>query len=204
MRRSRSWLALVAVVLSVTGCSYSVNGAPVAAPDAPAATCLSGAPSPSAPPTRPSSSSSKAAAKIAHTCSLADLDSCELLSAKDLKVVGTIDGEPTPRDSDLAGSCQFMFDDGSATRSSVVVAPYRPYSESRTKQPGGHEEVVEGNSAWVSCEMDDRVMVCTATLAVSSDKSLLLGYTKSAGNAEEMTATMLVLLKTGLGKLPPA
>ncbi|WP_157767521.1 MULTISPECIES: DUF3558 family protein [Actinosynnema] len=195
MRRSRSWLALVAAVLTVTGCSYSVNGAPVAAPGAP-----SGSPTQS---TR-SSAASSPTPKIAKTRSVAGLKSCELLTAKDLKVVGAIDGAPTPRDSELPGSCQFMFDDGSATRSSVVVAPYRPYSESRTKQPTGHEEVVEGNSAWVSCEMDDRVMVCTATLAVSGDKSLLLGYTKSAGNAEEMTATMLVLLKTGLGKLPAA
>ncbi|MCP2092901.1 hypothetical protein LV78_000841 [Actinosynnema pretiosum] len=187
-------------VLTVTGCSYSVNGTPVSAPESAAPTCLSAtAPSSTAPP-----KSSGAAAKVAHACSVADLEACELLSANDMKVVGALDGEPTPRDSDLAGSCQFMFKDGSATRSSVVIAPYRPYSESRTKQPGGHEELVEGNSAWVSCEMDDRVMVCTATLAVSADKSLLLGYTKSAGNAEEMTATMLVLLKTGLEKLPPA
>lgn len=177
---------MVAVTaLTLTGCSYTINGD--ALPEAGFT-----------PPTTTSSAAPDAAPKIAKQRSVQGVDPCRLLTADDLKPVGALTREPTRKDDVIQESCQFVFDGAS-----VVTALYQKYEHVRQRQPKGREVVVEGHSSWVSCDLDGNAMVCTTTTAVNPNRSILVAMTLNGGKSEQMVATLQPLIKVALNRLPP-
>jgi Protein of unknown function (DUF3558) len=184
--RSRPWLALTALVL--TGCSYSVNG------DALPETGFT-------PSSAPSTTASAAggAPKIAKQRSVAGVDPCKMLSADDLKPLGALTKQPARKDDVIQESCQYVLADRS-----VVTALYQKYEHVRDRQPRGREAVAEGHSTWVFCDLNGNEMVCTATVAVNPNRSILVAMAQPGGDADRMFASMQPLIKAALNRLPAA
>ncbi|GAA1335372.1 hypothetical protein GCM10009660_14680 [Catellatospora bangladeshensis] len=177
-------------VLTLTGCSYTINGD--ALPESgftPATTA--------APATATTTPAGDGAPKIAKQRSVAGVDPCKLLTADDLKPVGALTREPARKDDVIQESCQYVFDGAS-----VVTALYQKYEHVRQRQPKGREAVVEGHSSWVSCDLDGNAMVCTTTTAVNPNRSILVAMTLNGGKAEQMFATLQPLIKASLNRLP--
>ncbi|RKT53027.1 DUF3558 family protein [Saccharothrix australiensis] len=188
MTSSRTWLVVAVTALTLSGCSYTINGD--ALPE-----------SGFTPPTTAASTTASGggAPKIAKQRSVAGVDPCKLLSADDLKPVGALTREPSRKDDVIQESCQFVFDGAS-----VVTALYQKYEHVRQRQPKGHETVVEGHSSWVSCDLDGTAMVCTTTTAVNPNRSILVAMTLNGGKSEQMLATMQPMIKAAMNRLPPA
>ncbi|WP_433269535.1 DUF3558 family protein [Actinosynnema sp. CS-041913] len=185
MTSSRTWLAVALTTLTLTGCSYTINGDALPEPGF-------------TPSTTASSSSPDGAPKIAKQRSVAGVDPCKLLTADDLKPLGALTREPTRKDDVIQESCQFLFDGAS-----VVTALYQKYEHVRQRQQKGREVVVDGHSSWVSCDLDGNAMVCTTTTAVNPNRSILVAMTLNGGKSEQMLATMQPLIKASLNRLPP-
>ncbi len=187
MTSVRTWLVVALTALALTGCSYTVNGDPL--PEAgvtPVTTTTTGS-SPDAPP------------KIAKQRSVSGVDPCKLLTADDLKPVGTLTREPARRDDQIQESCQYVFEGAS-----VVTALYQKYEHVRQRQASGREVVVDGHSSWVACNLDGNAMVCTTTTAVNPNRSILVAMTLNGGKPDQMVATLQPLIKVALNRLPPA
>ncbi|MBP2334124.1 hypothetical protein JOF41_000302 [Saccharothrix coeruleofusca] len=191
MTSSRTWTALALTALALTGCSYSVNGTP-----------LPGAGS--APPSAPATSSADAPPKIGRQRSVAGVDPCSLLTTGDLADIGPPKKEPARKDDVIPESCQYVLDDGTPAGRTVVTALYQKYEQVRARQAKGSEEVLEGHSAWVLCDLSGNEMACTVTIAVNANRSVLVAMTQPGGAAERMLAVMRPLVRSALNRLPPA
>ncbi|WP_143139056.1 hypothetical protein [Lentzea waywayandensis] len=174
MRRS---LPLLLVLFSLTGCAYSVQGEPVAAPLPPLA--------------------------IATPRKTAGVDPCALVTEKDLKPLGTLKFRPVPR-TELANSCLYTLNEGSYV---LVAVPYRSFDESKKSQTAGREIETAKHATWLSCTRPsaDKDMVCTATIAVTRDESLMVAIGMS-GDATESTASKALepIRLEALKRMPPA
>ncbi|WP_033427674.1 DUF3558 domain-containing protein [Saccharothrix syringae] len=180
---------LVALALLLTaGCSYTING--TAVPDAPVA-----------PPT---TTSAPGGPQIARPRTVVGVEPCGLLTADDLKSIGPLKKEPARKDDVIQESCQYLLDDGSTAGRTVVAALYQKYEQVRSRQSKGHELVVEGHSTWVYCEPGGTETACTATLAVNTNRSVLVAMAQPGGAEEQMLAVMRPLLKAALNRLPAA
>ncbi|MBB4968004.1 DUF3558 family protein [Saccharothrix violaceirubra] len=193
MNRIRMWLAVALAASALTGCAYSINGTPVPMAGGEAATSAS-----------TTSSSSGGAPKIAKQRTVAGVDPCKLLTADDLKPIGKLTKDPARKDDVIQESCQYVVDDGSAGGRSVVTALYQQYEQVRARQGKGHEEVVDGHSAWVYCDAGSGDMACTATIAVNKNRSVLVAMTTKTGVADQVLATMQPLMKAVLSRMPLA
>lgn len=196
MTSSRTWaaLALTAAVLTaaaLTGCSYSVNGAPL--PE-----------SGSTPSSAPVTSAADSPPKIGRQRSVAGVDPCSLLSADDLKDIGPLKKAPARKDDKIQESCQYVLDDGTPAGRTVVTALYQKYEHVRARQDKGREDLVEGHSAWVLCDLSGNEMACTATVAVNANRSVLVAMAQPGGVAERMLGVMRPLIRASLNRLPPA
>ncbi|SDG19640.1 hypothetical protein SAMN05216553_106122 [Lentzea fradiae] len=141
MRRS---LSLLLVLLAVSGCSYRIQGAPVAAPPPPLS--------------------------IETPRKTAGVDACKLLTEADLKPLGSLLFVPAPR-VEIPNSCLFTMKENAYV---LVVVPYRSLDESRRIQSKGREIVTSKHSTWLSCGKQETEMVCTATIAVTRTESLMV------------------------------
>lgn len=109
-RRVRRLLLLLLTLLAVSGCSYRIQGEPIAAPLPPLA--------------------------IATPRKTAGVDPCKLVTEKDLKPIGTLQFKPAPR-SEMPNSCLFTLNEGAYV---LVATPYRSFDESKLKQKGREVE----------------------------------------------------------------
>jgi hypothetical protein len=195
--RSSRALLLVVAALALAGCSYSVNGSALPDPNTPTTTT-----------TKTSAPSSSAAAgpapKIAKPRTVAGVDPCKMLDAADLKPIGTFKREPRRQDDAIPESCQYLLDDGTAKGRTVVTALYQRYEQVRERQKGGSEQLVEGHSTWLLCQLSGPEEVCTATVAVNANRSILVAVTQTGGVPEQMVVAMTPLIKAALARIPVA
>ncbi|MEU4444042.1 DUF3558 family protein [Actinosynnema sp. NPDC050801] len=192
MTSSRTVLVMALALLLSAGCSYSVNGD--ALPQAGV--------TPSSTSSTPTGSAG--APKVAKPRTVVGVEPCSLLTAADLKSIGPYKKDPARKDDVIQESCQYVLDDGSKTGRTVVAALYQKYEQVRMRQSKGREVVVEGHSTWVLCELSGSEMACTATLAVSANRSVLVAMAQPGGVPEQMLAAMQPLLKAALDRLPLA
>ncbi|WP_394613220.1 hypothetical protein JNUCC0626_25115 [Lentzea sp. JNUCC 0626] len=176
MRRS---LPLLLVLLSLTGCAYSIQGEPVAAPLPPLA--------------------------IATPRKTAGVDPCALVTEKDLKPLGTLKFNPVPR-TELANSCLYTLKEGPYV---LVAVPYRSFDQSKKSQPTGSEVDTAKHATWLSCGRQDndktKDMVCTATIAVTREESLMVAIGMGGDATESKASKALEPLRAeALKRMPPA
>ncbi|MFJ5992647.1 hypothetical protein [Lentzea sp. NPDC092896] len=173
----RRSLPLLLVLLSVAGCAYSIQGEPVAAPLPPLA--------------------------IATQRKTAGVDPCALVTEKDLKPLGTLKFKPVPR-AELANSCLYALNEGPYV---LVAVPYRSFDESKKSQAAGREIDTAKHATWLSCTRPaaDKDMVCTATIAVTRDESLMVAIGMASGATESRVTTALEpIRREALKRMPPA
>ncbi|MEU5690391.1 DUF3558 domain-containing protein [Actinosynnema sp. NPDC020468] len=194
MSRIRTWLAVASTAAVLSGCAYSVNG--TALPEA--------GPLPTVAPVTSSSADPGAAPRIAKQRTVAGVDPCGLLTADDLKPIGKLRKEPARKDDVIQESCQYVLDDGTSSGRSVVTALYQQYEQVRARQTKGREEVVDGHSAWLFCDLSGNEQACTATVAVNKNRSVLVAMTQQGGVADQVLASMQPLVKAALARMPLA
>lgn len=189
----RVWLPLVLTAFVLAGCSYTVQGDPLAEPGF-------------VPPTTAANSTSSAGSppKIAKQRTVAGVDPCKMLDANDLKSIGPYKKEPTRKDDVIQESCQYLLEDGSPTGRTVATALYQKYEQVRERQKKGSEKVVDGHSAWVLCDLSGTEQVCTATIAVNANRSILVAMTQPSGDPAKMLAVMEPLCRAALARIPTA
>lgn len=181
--------------LALTGCSYSIQGN--ALPESgfvPSGT--------SAAPT--SSSTGATAPKIAKQRTVAGVDPCTMLDENDFSAIGPFTKPPAREDDMIQESCQYILGDGSPAGRSVVTALYQRYEHVRDRQDKGSEKIYDGHSGWVLCNLIDNVQVCTVTVAVNTNRSILVAMNQPGGETDRMLAVMEPLVKAALGRIPPA
>jgi hypothetical protein len=165
------------VLLSLSACTYSIQGEPVAAPLPPLA--------------------------IATPRQTAGVDPCALVTEKDLKPLGTLKFKPVPR-TELANSCLYSLNEGPYV---LVAVPYRSFDDSKKSQREGREVETSKHATWLNCSKPaaDKDVVCTATIAVTRTESLMVAL-GMGGDATVSTATKALepLSVEALKRMPPA
>lgn len=154
LRRVRRSLLLLLALFSVAGCSYSIQGEPVSAPPPPLA--------------------------IATPRKTAGVNPCGLVTEKDLKPLGTLLFTPAPR-TEMPNSCLFTLKENTYV---LVAVPYRSFEESKNVQKKGREVETAKHATWLSCGLQEKDMVCTATIAVTQKESLMVAIGMSGGVTE--------------------
>ncbi|KOV82165.1 lipoprotein [Nocardia sp. NRRL S-836] len=172
---SRSLLLLVAVFL-VAGCSYRVQGEPVAEPLPPG---------PAVPTPRKT----------------ANIDPCSLVSENDLKPIGTPKYKPAPQSDKIPNSCLFVMNENVQV---MVAVPYRSFDESKNRQTKGSEVQTLKHATWLSCGQESDNMVCTATIATSRTESLLVAINKKGATETQATKLLEPVAQVALKRLPAA
>lgn len=165
------------MLLTLTACTYSIQGEPIAAPLPPLA--------------------------IATARKTAGVDPCALVTEKDLKPLGTLKFKPVPR-TELANSCLFTLNEGPYV---LVAVPYRSFDESRKSQQTGREIETSKHATWLSCTKPaaDKDLVCSATIAVTRAESLLVALGMPGAATESAASRALEpLTLEALKRMPPA
>ncbi|NKE59622.1 hypothetical protein FXN61_23555 [Lentzea sp. PSKA42] len=172
MRRS---LLLLLTVLAVSGCSYRIQGEPVAAPLPPLA--------------------------IATPRKTTGVDPCGLVTEKDLKPIGTLKFQPVPR-AEMPNSCLFTLKENAYV---LVAVPYRSFDDSKNIQKKGREVETGKHATWLSCGQQEKDMVCTATIAVTRNESLMVAIGMSGGVTETKARDALEPIgREALKRMPTA
>ncbi|GAA3658009.1 hypothetical protein C8D87_105140 [Lentzea atacamensis] len=172
-RVSRSLLLLLAL-LAVAGCSYRIQGEPVAAPLPPLA--------------------------IATPRKTAGIDPCGLVTEKDLKPIGTLQFRPAPR-AEMPNSCLFTLKENAYV---VVAVPYRSFDESKNTQKKGREVQTAKHATWLSCGQQEKDMVCTATIAVTRNESLLVAVGMNGATETKARDLLEPIGQEALRRMPAA
>ncbi|KJK45863.1 hypothetical protein UK23_24605 [Lentzea aerocolonigenes] len=170
----RRSLLLLLALLTVSGCAYHIQGEPIAAPLPPLA--------------------------IATPRKTAGVDPCKLVTEKDLKPVGTLKFPAAPR-AELANSCLFTLKENAYV---VVAVPYRPFEESKNSQKNGREVQTGKHATWLSCGQQDKDMVCTATIAVTRNESLLVAIGMNGGTETKARDLLEPIGQEALKRMPAA
>ncbi|MFS8099468.1 hypothetical protein LFM09_20295 [Lentzea alba] len=171
---SRSLLLFVALLL-VSGCSYSIQGSPVAEPLPPGPA-------------------------IATPRKTANVDPCVLVTEKDLKPVGTLKFRPAPR-AEMANSCLYMLNENAYV---LAAVPYRSFDESKEKQKDGREVQTGKHATWLSCGQEKEDMVCTATIAVSRNESLMVAIGMRGAAEAKARDALEPIAREALKRVPAA
>lgn len=174
LRRVRRLLLLLLTLLAVSGCSYRIQGEPIAAPLPPLA--------------------------IATPRKTAGVDPCKLVTEKDLKPVGTLQFRPAPR-SEMPNSCLFTLNENAYV---LVATPYRSFDESKNKQQKGREVETGKHATWLSCGQQERDMVCTATIAVSRSESLMVAIGIAGATEPKARDALEPIGQEALKRMPAA
>ncbi|ANZ35516.1 hypothetical protein BBK82_04910 [Lentzea guizhouensis] len=171
---SRSLLLLVAVFL-MAGCSYSIQGEPVAEPLPPGPA-------------------------VATPRKTANIDPCTLITDADLKSLGTPKYKPTAQSEKVPNSCLFVMNEDVQV---MIAVPYRSFDESKNRQKGSEVQTLK-HATWLSCGPEGDNMVCTATIATSRNESLLVAINKKGVTALQATNLLEPVAQTALKRLPAA
>ncbi|MFI6097636.1 hypothetical protein ACIA8G_18900 [Lentzea sp. NPDC051213] len=171
---SRSLLLLVALFL-VGGCSYRIQGEPVAEPLPPGPA-------------------------IATPRKTANVDPCVLVTENDLKPVGTLKFKPAPR-AEMANSCLYTLNENAYV---VAAVPYRSFDESKKIQQKGREVETSKHATWLSCGAQEKDMVCTATIAVTRTESLMLAIGIRDATETKARDLLAPIARDALKRLPAA
>lgn len=171
MRRS---LLLLLTLLAVAGCSYRIQGEPVAAPPPPLA--------------------------IATPRKTAGVDPCGLVTEKDLKSIGTLQVQPAPR-KEMPNSCLFSLKESAYV---LVAVPYRSFDESKNVQKKGREVETSKHATWLSCGQQEKDMVCTATIAVTRTESLLVAIGMNGATEAKARDALEPIGQQALKRMPAA
>jgi len=174
LRRVRRSLLLLLTLLAVAGCSYRIQGEPVAAPPPPLA--------------------------IATPRKTAGVDPCGLVTEKDLKPIGTLQVQPAPR-KEMPNSCLFSLKESAYV---LVAVPYRSFDESKNVQKKGREVETSKHATWLSCGQQDKDMVCTATIAVTHTESLLVAIGMSGATEAKARDALEPIGQQALKRMPAA
>ena len=187
---------MLLAALALAGCSYTINGAALPEPGFTAA----------APTSTPSASASASgpAPKIAKPRTVAGVDPCKMLDEADLKSIGPYKKPPARQDDVIQESCAYVLDDGTPTSRTVVSALYQKFETVRDRQKGGKEQLVEGHSAWMYCQLSGSEQICAATIAVNANRSILVAMAQAGGVPDQMLAAMAPLFKAALARIPAA
>jgi hypothetical protein len=172
---SRSLLLLVVVFL-LAGCSYRIQGEPVAEPLPPGPA-------------------------VATPRKTANIDPCTLVTENDLRPIGTPKYKPTSQSDKLPNSCLFVMNEDVQV---MIAVPYRSFDESKNRQAKGSEVQTLKHATWLSCGPDGEVMVCTATIATSRNESLLVAINKKGATAAAATKLLEPVAQLALKRLPAA
>jgi hypothetical protein len=162
------------MLLAVTGCSYRIQGDPVSAPLPPLA--------------------------IATPRKTEGVNPCTLVTEKDLKPIGTLKFQPAPR-SEMANSCLFTLKENAYV---LVAVPYRSFDESKKVQKAGREVETAKHATWLSCGQQEKDMVCTATIAVTRDQSLLVAIGMAGGTETKARDALEPIGQEALKRIPSA
>ncbi len=148
-------------MLAVAGCSYRIQGEPIAEPLPPLA--------------------------IATPRKTTGVDPCRLITETDLKPIGTLKVPAAPR-AEMPNSCLFTLKESACV---VVAVPYRSFDESKNIQKKGREVQTGKHATWLSCGKQEKDMVCTATIAVTRGESLMVAIGMSGSVTEAKARDLL-------------
>lgn len=136
-------------------------------------------------------------------------DPCALLDPHDLARVGGLDGSPHPGNP-FPDTCTFPLgapgDDeghGGAARNTAAAGFHRPYGAAAREQPDGVATSVRGYSSWLYCEVVQGFQTCTATTAVSEERSLVTMLSLRGAAAADTTTRLHDLTEAALQRLRP-
>jgi len=174
LRRVRRSLLLLLALVTVSGCAYHIQGEPIAAPLPPLA--------------------------IATPRKTAGVDPCGLITEKDLKPMGTLKYKPAPR-AEVPNSCLYQLNEKAYA---VVAVPYRSFEESKNSQKNGREVQTAKHATWLSCGQQEQDMVCTATIAVTRNESMLVALGMTGGTETKTRDLLEPVAQEALKRLPAA
>ncbi|MDT7789042.1 MAG: hypothetical protein QOF58_7461 [Pseudonocardiales bacterium] len=174
LRRVRRTLLLLLALLTVSGCAYHIQGEPIAAPLPPLA--------------------------IATPRKTEGVDPCKLVTEKDLKPVGTLKFPAAPR-AEMPNSCLFTLKENAYV---VVAVPYRSFDQSKNIQKDGREVQTGKHATWLSCGQQEKDMVCTATIAVTHNESLLVAIGMNGGTETKARDLLEPISQEALKRMPAA
>jgi hypothetical protein len=158
----------------VSGCAYHIQGEPIAAPLPPLA--------------------------IATPRKTEGVDPCKLVTEKDLKPVGTLKFPAAPR-AEMPNSCLFTLKENAYV---VVAVPYRSFDQSKNIQKDGREVQTGKHATWLSCGQQEKDMVCTATIAVTHNESLLVAIGMNGGTETKARDLLEPISQEALKRMPAA
>lgn len=158
----------------MSGCAYHVQGEPIAAPLPPLA--------------------------IATPRKTEGVDPCKLVSEKDLKPVGTLKFPAAPR-TEMQNSCLYTVKENAYV---LVAVPYRSFDQSKENQKNGHEVQTGKHATWLSCGQQEKDMVCTATIAVTRNESLLVAIGMNGGTEPKARDLLEPIAQEALKRMPAA
>lgn len=174
LRRVRRSLLFILALLAVAGCSYRIQGEPISAPQPPLT--------------------------IATPRKTEGVDPCALVTEKDLKPVGTLKFQPVPR-AEMANSCLYTLKENAYV---LVAVPYRSFDESKKSQKSGREVQTGKHATWLSCGQQEKDMVCTATIAVTRNESLLVAIGVAGGTETKARDALAPIGQEALKRMPTA
>ncbi|WP_249124495.1 DUF3558 domain-containing protein [Saccharopolyspora erythraea] len=129
------------------------------------------------------------------------LDPCTLFAPEDFARVGGAVGPPRPG-TPLPSTCSHAL--GGGPEDAVGAGFHLPYAEVVTRQPAGAPVAVDGHSTWLYCELVDVHQTCTASTAISQDRTLLTLLSKQGATAADTADQLFALTTSALRRLPPA
>ncbi|MHA6802742.1 DUF3558 family protein [Salinifilum ghardaiensis] len=136
-------------------------------------------------------------------------DPCALLGPRDLEPVGGLRGRPHPGNP-FPETCTFPLGapgngGGRADRARNTAAAgfHRSYEKTARQQPEGVRTAVRGYSSWLYCEVVRGFQTCTATTAVTEERSLVTMLSLRGAAAADTTARLHGLTEAALKRLRP-
>lgn len=168
------------------------------------ASCTSGTPQATTAPT--SSSVTTTSPRIDTPRNLAGLDPCQLVVENDFKErgFGKLTTAPRPY-QEIPGTCASTFGSDKPNDLVVVVGVIdQAYEAEKTKNPGGHEGLIDGHNVYFHCGSAQGGIACAAWAAVGDGKTLTLGLNQLGATESRLLLATQGVITTVLGRLPKA
>ena len=107
---------------------------------------------------------------------------------------------PVPR-AEMANSCLYTLKENAYV---LVAVPYRSFDESKKSQKSGREVQTAKHATWLSCGQQEKDMVCTATIAVTRNESLLVAIGMAGGTETKARDALAPIGQEALKRMPTA
>jgi hypothetical protein len=85
-----------------------------------------------------------------------------------------------------------------------VAVPYRSFDESKNTQKKGREVQTAKHATWLSCGQQEKDMVCTATIAVTRNESLLVAVGMNGATETKARDLLEPIGQEALRRMPAA